>query len=70
MMRARETLRQALGTPGGEESPGSTEPKPRKRPRRERAECHRIEVNGDRPHTFIVRGDLYITIGADRAEKS
>ena len=73
MNHAREALRQALGdenrsSPGtGKESGKGNRPADA---RRNREENMRVDVRGDRPHTFIVKGDLYITIGsADDAKK-
>jgi hypothetical protein len=71
--RMRSELRGLLREPAGENGGGSpggdkrrSSSRPRSKPEGEFDRMH-VEVTGDRPQTFIVRGDLYINFGPERA---
>lgn len=71
-MKARADLRKLLSGMGAAEPGGgpATGNKRQKKQRRAARELPGVTIRGDRPQTFIFKGDLYITIGGiDDAQK-
>lgn len=63
MKEARDRLRQALGPndgPGKEQPRGSSGKRSSKGDRDEDAQTVTVTMSGDKPQTFVVKGDLYI----------